>query len=254
MKRLREEENRYFIERKKLFQAENIFKTKTIKRVFDFAYAMTFGEGEHRDHRTGGSMRRKKGQIFINTFQGKLSELGVYNDFFKNNQEAYHKLSKPDFEIYGLGEWDDSDIIFDEVKFSIKSTKFYGNLLLLETKDWNQEGEYLPNKNSHKNSIYDYFVLVRIKPDGERLMSANRFLYSNELNREALYNMISQENWAYDIPGYITHEDLKYLIHHDFRLPKSSLLNGKIPMDAENYYLQSGDLRDFQELIKKSLK
>ncbi len=254
MKRLRQEENRYFIESKKLFQAENIFKAKTIKRVFDFAYAMTFGEGEHRDHRTGGSMRRKKGQIFINTFQGKLSELGVYNSFFKNNKKMYHKLSKPDFEVYGLGEWDDSDIILDKIKFSIKSTKFYGNLLLLETKDWNQEGEYLPNRNSHKNSIYDYFVLVRIKPDGEKLMSANRFLYSNDLHREALYNVIREENWAYDIPGYITHEDLKYLIHHDFRLPKNSLLNGKIPMDAENYYLQSGDLRDFQELIKKSLK
>ena len=142
MNKLRQEGNEYFIDSKKSFQVSNTFRDETIDRVFNFAYDMTFGNGEHRDHRTGGTINRKKGQIFINTFQGKLSELGVYNTFSQSNKEAYNKLSKPDFDVYGLGEWDDSDIELNEIKFSIKSTKFYGNLLLLETKDWSEKGEY----------------------------------------------------------------------------------------------------------------
>jgi hypothetical protein len=249
MNKLKQNGNDYFIEKLKTFKSGNTFKDETIDRVFNFAYDMTFGNGEHRDHRSGGNMRRKKGQIFINTFQGKLSELAIYMEFFKCNKTAFKKLSKPDFDVYGLGEWDDSDITLDGIKFSIKSTKFYGNLLLLETKDWNNKGEYLPNLNTTKNSIYDYFILVRIKPDVEKLMISKRFLYSNEINKEELYSLIKSVNWEYDIAGYITNEDLKSIITNDFILPQKSMLNGKIPMDAENYYVQSIDMKDFQQLI-----
>lgn len=249
MTKLRQESNGYFIDSKKIFQVNNKFKDETIDKVFKFAYDMTFGDGEHRDHRTGGTMNRKKGQIFINTFQGKLSELGVYNTFFKINKETYNKLSKPDFEVYGLGEWDDSDIELNEIKFSIKSTKYYGNLLLLETKDWSKQGEYIPNLNTDKNTIYDYFVLVRIKPDGEKMMSAHKLLDSNIINKEQLYTLIKSEKWEYDIPGYITNDDLTFIINNKFILPQKSLLNGRISMDAENYYIQSGDMRDFQQLV-----
>lgn len=249
MNKLKQNENNYFIEKSKPFQSGNTFKDETIDKVFNFAFAMTFGNGEHRDHRSGGNIKRKKGQIFINTFQGKLSELAIYNTFSQLNKEAYDKLSKPDFDVYGLGEWDDSDISLDNIKFSIKSTKFYGNLLLLETKDWNNNGEYIPNLNTEKNFIYNYFVLVRINPDGEKLMVSKRFLYSNEINKEELYSLIKSVNWEYDIAGYITNEDLKSIIANDFILPQKSMLNGKIPMDAENYYVQSGDMKDFQQLI-----
>lgn len=250
MNKLRQEDNKFFIDFKKSFKSKQVFRYETIKKVFEFAYAMTFGNGEHRDHRTGGTINRKKGQIFINTFQGKLSELGVYNLFFEINNKAYRKLSEPDFDVYGLGKWDDSDIELGNTKFSIKSTKFYGNLLLLETKDWNASGEYIPNVATEKNYIYDYFVLVRIKADGEKLMRTNKLLYSNDIDKENLFSIIKSQNWEYDIPGYITNEDLKYLISNEFILPQRSLLNGSIPIDAENYYIQSGDMRNFPELVE----
>ena len=250
MLKLRQEGNRYFIDNKKIFQSVKRFKDDTIDRVFEFAYAMTFEDGEHRDHRSGGSISRTRGQIFINTFQGKLSELGVYVTFFKENREAFYKLSEPDFNVYGLGEWDNSDIEFESVKISVKSTKFYGDLLLLETKDWNKRGEYIPNLNIDKSSIYDFFVLVRIKPDGEKMMKENKILYSNSIDKERLHSLVKSKLWEYDIPGYITNEDLKFLINNNFILPKKSLLNGKILMDAENYYIQSGDMRNFKQLVR----
>tara|TARA_B100001123_G_C14450701_1_gene686441 strand:+ start:71 stop:202 length:132 start_codon:yes stop_codon:yes gene_type:complete len=40
------------------------------------------------------------------------------------------------------------------------------------------------------------------------------------------------------------------LINHHAILPQNSLLNGKIPMDAENYYVQSGDMYPYKELLK----
>ena len=123
MHKLRQDGNSYYVEHKKEFRLNSPLKEETIKQVFDFAYSMTFGkDGEHRDHRTGGELNRKKGQIFINTFQGKLAELAVYNAFHTLNPNAYKRLSSPDFEVYGLGEWDDSDIVLDQLKFSIKST------------------------------------------------------------------------------------------------------------------------------------
>lgn len=61
---------------------------------------MSYGTGEHRN---GGELNRKNGEIFINTFQGKLAELAVYNEIYKLSNDVYKKLSIPDFNIFGLG-------------------------------------------------------------------------------------------------------------------------------------------------------
>ncbi len=50
---------------------------------FNFAYNMVFGEGYHRKHRSGGQYSRKNGELFANTFQGKIAEFVVYNEFIK---------------------------------------------------------------------------------------------------------------------------------------------------------------------------
>lgn len=248
---LRREENNYYITNAKSYKKVRAFKSSTVKKVFDFAYAMTFGEdGEHRNHRSGGNYRRKKGEIFINAFQGKLSELAIHIQFSLFNREVQKRLPDPDFAVYGLGEWDDCDMQLDTKTFSIKSTKFYGNLLLLETKDWDQNGCYIPNLNNEHTSTYDYFVLIRIKPDGEKVMKENKILYANEIKRDTLQNIILNQNWEYDIPGYITSEDYINVIKRAQILPQGSMLNARTKMDAENYYVQSGDLRDFNPLIK----
>ncbi len=251
MHKLRQDGSSYYVRHKKNFKPNLPLKEKTINKVFDFAYSMTYDkEGEHRKHRTGGILGRKKGQIFINTFQGKLSELAIYNKFSMLNPDAYDRLSPPDFDIYELGEWDDGDITLDNLRLSVKSTKHYGNLLLLEQRDWGADGEYLPNVNSNKNSLYDFFVLVRIKPDGEKLMKDNKLLYGDDdIKKHYLQDIINKEKWEYDIPGYITRDDFKQIIKDNFILPQKALLNGKISMDATNYYVQSGDMRDLEALI-----
>ena len=243
--RLRKNENGISVTHKKVFSSDaHAFKPETIKTVFNFAYDMTFGDkGEHRNHRTGGSLHRKKGEIFSNTFQGKLAECAACNLFYKIDHSVI-----PDFSISRLGVWDSVDVVVSGKKIAVKSTKSFGNLLLLEQHDWDEHGRYIPNKETDV-ATYDYFLLVRIKPFCEDLLRKQRWLYSEEMDRGTLWEEISRYTWTYDYAGYISLEDLKYLIRNRFIIAKGAVLNGGTRIDADNYYVQAGDMPSAEELV-----
>jgi hypothetical protein len=71
---------------------------------------------------------------------------------------------------------------------------------------------------------------------------------NNDIVLEDLRTLILGLEWEYDIPGYITNADLKSVIKNGLLIPKGALLNGVVKMDAENYYVQAGDLRSIIEL------
>ena len=58
------------------------------------------------------------------------------------------------------------------------------------------------------------------------------------------------KNWEYDIPGFITGEQLIYAINNNFVINQGDMLNGNTKMDAQNYYIQSGDMEDISQLKK----
>jgi hypothetical protein len=118
-----------------------------------------------------------------------------------------------------------------------------------ETKDWNEKGEYIPNIGTEKSCTYDYFVFVRIEPDGKKIMTSNKLFYTDSIDENMLWNLINSEEWKYDIAGYVEHNDLVYAINNNFIIPQGAMLNKWTKMDAENYYIQSGDMRDFQQLV-----
>src|SRR5690606_39901889 len=70
--------NRYNINASKIFEDINFIKDADILLAFDFAYIMSFGQGFHRNYRTGGQTVRKNGEKFCNTFHGKLAEIVLY--------------------------------------------------------------------------------------------------------------------------------------------------------------------------------
>ena len=45
------------------------------------------------------------------------------------------------------------------------------------------------------------------------------------------------------------HDELLKIITDKYIIEKGEKLNGKTPMDAENYYVQSGDMKDIKQLI-----
>jgi hypothetical protein len=128
----------------------------------------------------------------------------------------------------------------------VKSTKYFGNLLLLEKADWDLNGRYLPTGEDPK--AYTHIVLVRIAPDIEELIRPRSS--RSESKYEALLETLLAHKWEYEITGYITSEDLKEIMSLGHEIPKGSLLNGKVLMDASNYYVQAADLRGVSELTK----
>lgn len=244
---LHREENSYITTRKVAFKKVRDLKEETIDRVFDFAYTMAFDE-MHRKTRSGGRTKRKNGEVFANTFQGKLAECAAVNFFYK-----YDDTIEIDFDTYDLGIWDKVDLTVCKKEVAVKSTKRFGQLLLLETKDWNHSGQYIPNLGT-PNDTYDYIVMVRIDPSCEDLMKKNRLLYKDEIEHSVLKNLVAQQNWSYDYVGYITNGDLRQIIKDKHIIPQGALLNGSTPMDAENYYVQAGDMRnltDFDKIFKR---
>ncbi len=248
-KKLDQRGNSFFITSRRPFKPLFSFSKEIIKRVYDFATGMTFSrEGEHRDHRSGGQHRRKNGEIFANAFQGKLTEFGL----FKFLGDRGIQISSPDVAKWELGKWDAIDLLVLNKKVNIKSTKHFGNLLLLETKDWNSDALYLPNI-SKGTEAYDIFVLTRIDPSCEDILKGLRFLYSEVLNKadlDKLSQSIHGATWRFDIAGWLKREDLKDSIINGNILPQNSMLNGTVKMDAENYYVQAGDMLTGDELVK----
>lgn len=238
---LHREENSYITTRKVAFKKVRDLKEETIDRVFDFAYTMAFDE-MHRKTRSGGRTKRKNGEVFANTFQGKLAECAAVNFFYK-----YDDTIEIDFDTYDLGIWDKVDLTVCKKEVAVKSTKRFGQLLLLETKDWNHLGKYIPNLGT-PNDTYDYIVMVRIDPSCEDLMKKNRLLYKDEIEQSVLKNLVAGQSWSYDYVGYITNGDLKQIIRGKHIIPQGALLNGSTPMDAENYYVQAGDMRPMESI------
>lgn len=101
MQKLRVEGNSYFCECRKPFQGVPI-NPQSISEAMNFAYDMAFGEGYHRSHRTGGQSNRKGGEIFCNTFQGKVSEICL-KDLLVSSSIFCNDV---DFKVYGKGLWD----------------------------------------------------------------------------------------------------------------------------------------------------
>ena len=126
-------DNKYSINSKKKFNGEYRIQQDDLKECLKFAWRMTWGElGEHRNHRSGGIHQRQKSEIFCDTFEGKFGEF----IFYRKMLPKFKNLKEPDITTSSLGSWDNYDFSVNGKLINIKTTKFFGNLLLLEQKDY----------------------------------------------------------------------------------------------------------------------
>lgn len=209
-----------------------IVNSKYVEQAFEFSYQMAFGKGFHRTTRSGGSYIRNAYEIFINTFRGKISELIIYDYFEKQGRD----VDGVDFSIMGAGAWDMADLVVDNISISIKSTKHFGQLLLLEVKDWDENGNYIPNLKHETHCKYDYFILVRIQldvPDKQ----------DKVITYDELKSLIFNKTISSEISGVLSCDDfVNQIIKYKYIIRKGDLLNGKIKMDADNYYVHVAEL------------
>jgi len=242
--KLQDREDGRFITRPMQFHASNSLNKEDITSVVEFAFELAFGaSGEHRNHRSGGTTRRKPGEIFANTFQGKIAEFHFYRSF-----QDQLDISYPDLSVSPLGVWDSGDFCLGQRKIAIKSTKHFGNLMLLEKYDWDNDGNYVPDKGSVAES-YSAFIMIRLSQDIESILKSERLLYAGQADKGQLHKLISRYTWRFDIPGWIGINDLRSVIRSGEFIKKGALLNGRTQMDADNFYIQCGDLRSIKSFV-----
>ena len=242
--------NSYTLNNRRNFDSEfGIIDQNHVKNSFNFAYEMAFGGGHHRSKKFGGGTARKPGQIFSNAFQGKLAEFAFYDFLHSDN----FPIPEPDTTILGQGEWDEADFLIREAQISVKSTKHYAHLIMLETSMWSENGEFTPDNGRRVTRPYDFFVLVRLNVDIERILKSKSYLYSKEIPKEELYacfSFDSQNQLRYDIPGYATLNMVREAIGAEQLISAGSMI-GSSTIEVDNYYIQSGDLLDIQEFQER---
>lgn len=235
--------------RKKSFQMMGTLSKDSVNKVYDFAYAMAFGDGHHRTTRSGGTSQRSKLRIFLNAFQGKLGEYAFYQWMTKNNPSF--NLVKPDLKVSSAGYWDDGDFLVNEKNVSVKTSSFYSNLLLLETKDYDADGfetKFTPPKK------VDVFVMVRMAlMIKKQLISLDRTVKTFENPMEdPEFRKTLVASMCYEISGFITNNDFKNLVSQGFLLRRGEVVNRTTTMDANNYYIAVRDLRNPLRLLVNS--
>ena len=243
----------YYINRKKCFTGNKFVKKAFVEKAFLYAYQMTFGQaGHHRDHRSGGSFKRTSSDIFLDALHGKIAEYAFWQ-YITENFGDHVTCTEPDVRVFGAGQWDSGDLQYTNHNYNqrhhtsrvfhvgVKSTKSFGNVLFLETKDWDANGCYIPDGT--KSAATDLFVLVRVNSND---IDKYRKVNLEQIPEMSLRQLILNINWAYDIAGYITQNDLRQIVRNKLMIPKNGLLNGRIRMDAANYFVQAGDLRPIE--------
>ena len=233
--------NNFYITKPQKFNPRPFTNENDVGDTFEFAWSMTFGaDGAHRDHRSGGTSRRKNGEIFANTYQGKLAEFAIANEF-----SGVEGVQRPDLSVYGLGKWDSFDIYLNSLHIGVKWTKKYGNLLLLETNDWSVDANYSNNSQSQSP---DFLCLIRLNPDVDLILKQRGLLYSDTCDKLILKKLVTEQKFTYDCCGFISRSKLKSVIRNQLILPRHAMLNGRTRMDAANYYVQAGDLTPFDQI------
>lgn len=226
-----------------------------LHEVLDFSWKMTFGkQGQHRTYRKGGSEIRSDLMVFRDVYRGKLGEVAFYN--YCQQRPRVQQLSNIDFSCSATGIWDRADfIVNNEHHISIKTTKDFGNLLLLEAKDWgidldHQKAVYKPNQyDDHKNKgVYDYFFLCRVRSVIDAIihqLSQEQQAISFRDLKQKLFQPLKQQKPRLDIAGYISNNDLFHILQQETFLLQAGTYVGKSAkqQDAENYYVQSGCMR-----------
>lgn len=230
------EENRIVVpfNGKRGFSANITLKEHSIKKCLDFAEMMVYGDGYQNPNSFGNEKEpRVSSEVFRDILQGKISEIGFYNFMFK---QKIIPDKKPDFEVWGKGKWEDIDFTFNngEIRISIKSTKHFGNLLLLEKHKYTKNGEFNQPVDGGEPFAYDNTFLVRVKGiDG-----GNRSEYDNISSVQC------------EISGHIDHARFLSIIAENQVVPQGCLLG--TPLKVDNYYTCVTDLISTDKFLKFS--
>lgn len=206
------------------------------KSSFEFAKKMSMENNHNPDSFASGKKEneRKPSQIFRDAFQGKIAEFAFCN-FVKNRSKDNENL-KPDLECWARGEWEDTDFVITngckQYTCSIKSTKDFGRLLLLERKRYDENGLYIePAKNGNTPVKHDFFFLLRVEGVKETMCY---FDYSEQDIRDI----------KVEFAGYITHKIFLDALGDKERILKAGTKIGNDKLKVDNVWFCVSELQN----------
>lgn len=204
------------------------------KSSFEFAKKMSMENKHNPDSFASGNEKntRTPMEIFRDAFQGKIAEFAFCN-YVKLHTRDNNNL-KPDLDCWVRGEWEDTDFIIVEngqqFTCSIKSTKGYGKLLLLERNRYDDNGFYLEPSKSKIPVKHDFFYLIRVQGVEK---NKNYSAYT-----EKDINAIQTQ-----FMGCITHDAFKELLKIPDRILPAGTPIGNEPLKVDNIWVCATELK-----------
>lgn len=216
---------------------------EAIQKCIDFAYEMTYGRGYHRANSSGSDYKRKPSEIFASTFQGKLAECALQEYLKALNV----KVSDVDFTVGGKGTWDEYDLLSFENAISVKSSKDYMQMLLLNKNDFDEDGKYI-HSTSEEYAAPDYFVFSRVRPNINWIVKKSDLPLRQLVSKEDVERLVLPCNWSVDLTGFIDHEEFKDIVIKDgFFVNKNDTVDN-LNLFSDYYYTQTGDLNEVHDM------
>jgi len=179
------------------------FTINEIKQCYNFAKAMV------GNHNPDMIMVRKDWEIFRDDIRGKLGEIAVRRYIEKEIPNAIINTNI-DFNVTPRGSWDITDLVVNNKYLSVKAIRGHSEFLLIETKRYDENGNYKYSNNDGNNVKLDYYVLTRIGIEPEITKSAFAMHDFETFINEAWSGSLKKEvirRFTLEVLGGISHEN-----------------------------------------------
>lgn len=211
------------------------FSNNELEQCYNFAWDM------RGNHNRNMIMNRDDWEIFRDDFRGKLGEIAVRN-YIVNNIVNSEITTDLDFKVTPKGQWDITDLVVNGKYINVKSIKQGSAFLLVETKRYDENGNYVYKNNDGNSVPIDYYVLVRVTVDPD--VSKNVFSrknFENFMNNAWNVDMKKEviRTVKAEVLGGISHDEFwrrKKLANKEIKCIKDNLraiANGKTLVDNE---------------------
>ena len=149
----------------------------------ELALCYRFAQEMIGNHNRNMIMERADWEIFRDVFRGKLGEAAL-RKYIKEKYPNKVIQNDIDYSVMPLGQWDTIDLLVDGVYINVKSVKQRSNFLMIETKRYNENGEYSYKNNNGEDVRIDAYVLVRVSIEPDININAMKYHEIEQFNQK----------------------------------------------------------------------
>lgn len=196
------------------------FKYGQVWKCYKFARDMI---GNHNENMI---MKRETWEIFRDDFRGKLGEVGLWNELKEMYPNA--DIPEPDFSVSPKGQWDILDLRVDDIIISVKSIKSNADFFMIETKRFDENGNFRYRNNDGSPIKIDLHVLVKVGISPE--------MDENDMGYSSTKEIWDNKRIFYKVMGGITHDNfwrLKHIAHRGIKCNKDNLNKACLNLEVE---------------------